>query len=135
MERLVAKYSGAAAMYLVSKKLKKRHNITDERAALYEAAKTWVDALKGRPYCGKLDWFCSLVGQKHKKNAERLDSLFWWLSATGGVKPNLADLAVFGVLRPIRHLQSGKDMVDHTRIGEWYDRMQRAVGDSARVMT
>ncbi|XP_030453666.1 uncharacterized protein LOC115675205 [Syzygium oleosum] len=104
MERLVAKYSGAAAMYLVSKKLKKRHNITDERAALYEAAETWVDALKGRPYCG-------------------------------GVKPNLADLAVFGVLRPIRHLQSGKDMVDHTRIGEWYDRMQRAVGDSARVMT
>lgn len=104
MERLVAKYSGAAAMYLVSKKLKKKHNITDERAALYEAAETWVDALKGRPYCG-------------------------------GVKPNLADLAVFGVLRPIRLLQSGKDMVDHTRIGEWYDRMQRAVGDSARVMT
>ncbi|XP_043808845.1 prostaglandin E synthase 2 isoform X2 [Manihot esculenta] len=41
-ERLVAKYAGAAAMYFVSKKLKKRHNITDERAALYEAAETWV---------------------------------------------------------------------------------------------
>jgi len=64
MERLIAKYSGAAAMYMVSKKLKKRHNITDERAALYEAAETWVDALKGRPFCGKLEWFCSLVGQK-----------------------------------------------------------------------
>ena len=31
----MAKYGGAAAMYFVSKKLKKRHNITDERAALY----------------------------------------------------------------------------------------------------
>ncbi|XP_010069797.2 prostaglandin E synthase 2 [Eucalyptus grandis] len=104
MERLIAKYSGAAAMYMVSKKLKKRHKITDERAALYEAAETWVDALKGRPFCG-------------------------------GAEPNLADLAVFGVLRPIRHLQSGKDMVEHTRIGEWYDRMQHAVGNSTRAMT
>lgn len=59
MERLVAKYSGAAAMYFVSKKLKKKHNISDERAALYEAAETWVEALKGRPFCGKLDWFIS----------------------------------------------------------------------------
>lgn len=51
----------------------------------------------------------------------------------GGSKPNLADLAVFGVLRPIRHLSSGKDMVEHTRIGEWYSKMENVVGDSARV--
>ncbi|GLT34979.1 hypothetical protein SLA2020_094640 [Shorea laevis] len=101
-ERLVAKYAGAAAMYFVSKKLKKRHNITDERAALYEAAETWVDALKGRQYLG-------------------------------GTKPNLADLAVFGVLRPIRHLKSGKDMVEHTQIGEWFSRMENAVGESAGI--
>lgn len=101
-ERLVAKYAGAAAMYFVSKKLKKRHNITDERASLYEAAETWVHALKGRPYLG-------------------------------GSKPNLADLAVFGVLRPIRHLKSGEDMVKHTQIGEWYTRMEGAVGESSRI--
>lgn len=101
-ERLVAKYAGAAAMYFVSKKLKKRYNITDERAALYEAADMWVDALKGRHYLG-------------------------------GSKPNLADLAVFGVLRPIRYLKSGKDMLEHTRIGEWYTRMENAVGESTRI--
>ncbi|GJY29458.1 prostaglandin E synthase 2 [Tanacetum coccineum] len=92
-ERLVAKYGGAAAMYFVSKKLKKRHNITDERKALYEAAETWVDALKGRQYLG-------------------------------GSEPNLGDLAVFGVLRPIRYLTSGKDMVENTHIGEWFTRME-----------
>ncbi|KAJ0781596.1 putative prostaglandin-E synthase [Helianthus annuus] len=92
-ERLVAKYGGAAAMYFVSKKLKKRHNITDERAALYEAADTWVNALNGRQYLG-------------------------------GSEPNLADLSVFGVLRPIRELKSGKDMVENTRIGEWFMRME-----------
>ncbi|XP_027148816.1 prostaglandin E synthase 2-like [Coffea eugenioides] len=103
-ERIIARYAGAAAMYFVSKKLKKRHNITDERAALYDAAETWVDALKGRDFLG-------------------------------GSKPNLADLAVFGVLRPIRHLQSGKDMVEHTRIGEWYSRMEDAVGAPCRLET
>ncbi|KAL5073853.1 hypothetical protein RYX36_012837 [Vicia faba] len=95
-ERLVAKYGGAAAMYFVSKKLKKRHNITDEREALYGAAEQWVDALKGREFLGDLE-------------------------------PNLADLAVFGVLRPIRHLKSGRDMVEHTRIGRWFSEMEHAV--------
>lgn len=42
-------------MYFISKKLKKRHKITDPRAALYEAAETWVDALKGRQYLGLLN--------------------------------------------------------------------------------
>ncbi|KAG7023326.1 Prostaglandin E synthase 2 [Cucurbita argyrosperma subsp. argyrosperma] len=101
-ERISVKYAGAAAMYFVSKKLKKKYNITDERAALYEAAETWVDALAGRDFLG-------------------------------GSKPNLADLAVFGVLRPIRYLRSGKDMVEHTRIGEWYTRMESTVGDSSRL--
>ncbi|XP_057516102.1 uncharacterized protein LOC130797514 [Amaranthus tricolor] len=102
MERIMAKYAGATAMYFVSKKLKKKYNITDERESLYQAAETWVDALKDRPFLG-------------------------------GSKPNLADLAVFGVLRPIRNLQSGRDMVEHTRIGEWYSRMEKMVGESCRV--
>ncbi|EPS70745.1 hypothetical protein M569_04015, partial [Genlisea aurea] len=101
-ERITAKYAGAAAMYFVSKKLKKKYNITDERASLYEAAETWVDALSGRDFLG-------------------------------GTKPNLADLAVFGVLRPIRYLKSGRDMVEHTRIGEWYSRMEAAVNPPSRL--
>ncbi|KAK4351855.1 hypothetical protein RND71_027373 [Anisodus tanguticus] len=101
-ERITAKYAGAAAMYFVSKKLKKKYNITDERAALYEAAETWVDALKGQDFLG-------------------------------GSNPNLADLAVYGVLRPIRYLKSGKDMVENTHIGDWYSRMESAVGVSARI--
>ena len=51
-EKITVKYAGAAAMYFVAKKLKKKYNITDERAALYEAAETWVDALNGREFLG-----------------------------------------------------------------------------------
>ncbi|KAK1261438.1 hypothetical protein QJS04_geneDACA001240 [Acorus gramineus] len=101
-EKFTVKYAGAAAMYMVSKKLKKKYNITDERAALYGAAETWVEALGDRDFLG-------------------------------GSEPNLADLAVFGVLRPIRYLKSGRDMVENTRIGEWYQRMESAVGESARI--
>lgn len=101
-ERLTVKYAGAAAMYMISKKLKKKYSITDERAALYEAAETWSEALDGRDFLG-------------------------------GSKPNLADLAVFGVLRPIRYLKSGRDMIENTSIGEWYQRMENTVGDSSRI--
>ncbi|CAI9273251.1 unnamed protein product [Lactuca saligna] len=101
-EKYTVKYAGAAAMYFVSKKLKKKYNITDERAALYESAETWVNALDGRDFLG-------------------------------GLKPNLADLSVFGVLRPVRYLKAGKDMVEHTRIGDWYSRMEIAVGESSRI--
>ncbi|CAK9179255.1 unnamed protein product [Ilex paraguariensis] len=51
-EKITVKYAGAAAMYFVSKNLKKKYNIFDERAALYEAAETWVDELKGREFLG-----------------------------------------------------------------------------------
>ncbi|KAK8945977.1 hypothetical protein KSP40_PGU018503 [Platanthera guangdongensis] len=101
-ERLTAKYAGATVMYLVSKKLKKKYNITDERAALYEAAETWSKAVDGRDFLG-------------------------------GSRPNLADLSVFGVLRPIRYLKAGREMVENTSIGEWYRRMESAVGKSSRL--
>jgi len=53
-ERFAVKYAGAAAMYMVSKKLKKKYNITDERASLYDAANTWIEALNGREFLGIL---------------------------------------------------------------------------------
>lgn len=67
MERLSAKYAGAGAMYFISKKLKKRHNITDARASLYEAAETWVDALQGRDFLGSSRFitFCTYVITLH----------------------------------------------------------------------
>jgi microsomal prostaglandin-E synthase 2 len=102
MERATGKYFGAAAMYVIGKRLKKRHHIVDERASLYDAADEWVKALDGRQFLG-------------------------------GSKPNLADLAVFGVLRPIRYLDTGRDMLASTKIGEWYSRMEDAVGATARL--
>lgn len=39
-------------MFVVSKKLKNKYGITDERTSLYEAAETWITALNGRDFLG-----------------------------------------------------------------------------------
>ncbi|KAA8492650.1 Prostaglandin E synthase 2 [Porphyridium purpureum] len=94
-----AKYFGSFVMYAVSKKLKKKHNIGDERETLYAEVNAFVDALEGRDFLG-------------------------------GDKPNLADLAIFGVLRSVESMDTFNDMMAHSNIKPWYERMQQQVGDS-----
>uniref|UniRef100_A0A915BZD4 Prostaglandin E synthase 2 n=2 Tax=Parascaris univalens TaxID=6257 RepID=A0A915BZD4_PARUN len=51
-ERYLAVYAGAAVMLFVSKKLKKKHGIVDERAAIVDACNQWVAALGDRSFLG-----------------------------------------------------------------------------------
>ncbi|XP_018529201.1 prostaglandin E synthase 2 [Lates calcarifer] len=96
-EGFFAKYVGAAAMFLISKRLKSRHNLQDDvRQDLYKAVNDWVAA----------------IGKKRK--------------FMGGDHPNLADLAVFGVLRVMEGLQAFDDMMENTKVKHWYRRMERA---------
>ncbi|NP_956574.2 prostaglandin E synthase 2 [Danio rerio] len=96
-EGFFAKYFGAAAMWIISKRLKYKHNLqADVRQDLYKAVNDWVAAI------GKNKQFM------------------------GGDEPNLADLAVFGVLRVMEGLQSFDDMMEHTKVKKWYSRMQKA---------
>ncbi|XP_030317063.1 prostaglandin E synthase 2 isoform X3 [Calypte anna] len=98
LEGLFAKYMGALAMFFISKRLKKRHHLQDNvREDLYEAVDKWVKA----------------VG-KHR--------LFM-----GGNQPNLADLAVYGVLRVMEGLEAFDDMMVHTKVQPWYQRMEEVI--------
>ncbi|XP_053481961.1 prostaglandin E synthase 2 [Ictalurus furcatus] len=97
-EGFFAKYVGAAAMWLISKRLKNRHNLQDDvRQDLYKAVNDWVAAI------GKKKTFM------------------------GGENPNLADLAVFGVLRVMEGLEAFDDMMENTKVKKWYRRMQDAM--------
>ncbi|XP_017404518.1 prostaglandin E synthase 2 isoform X1 [Cebus imitator] len=102
VEGAVAKYMGAAAMYLISKRLKSRHHLQDNvREDLYEAANKWVAAVgKDRPFMG-------------------------------GQRPNLADLAVYGVLRVMEGLDAFDDLMQHTHIQPWYLRVERAITEAS----
>ncbi|XP_030629582.1 prostaglandin E synthase 2 [Chanos chanos] len=96
-EGFFAKYVGAAAMWIISKRLKNKHNLQEDvRQDLYKAVNEWVAA----------------IGKKRK--------------FMGGENPNLADLAVFGVLRVMEGLQAFDDMMENTKVKNWYRRMEKA---------
>lgn len=91
-------------MYVISKLvLKKKHGIEDERAALYDA----------------LNDFAAAVGPKR-------DFL-------GGKHPCLADTATFGVLRAVKGMDTFADVMQHTAIAPWYQRMDQLVGEGSQV--
>nr|XP_031533476.1 prostaglandin E synthase 2 isoform X2 [Vicugna pacos] len=82
------------------KEARTHHLRDDVREDLYEAANKWVAA----------------VGK---------DRPFM-----GGQKPNLADLAVYGVLRVMEGLEAFDDMMRHTRIQPWYLRVEKAIAEA-----
>ncbi|KAK6306544.1 hypothetical protein J4Q44_G00234690 [Coregonus suidteri] len=95
-EGFFAKYVGAAAMFVISKRLKSRHNLQDDvRQDLYKAVNDWVAA----------------IGKK---------------KFMGGDQPNLADLAVYGILRVMEGLEAWDDMMENTKVKSWYRCMEKA---------
>ncbi|XP_069465262.1 prostaglandin E synthase 2 isoform X2 [Ambystoma mexicanum] len=101
VEGFFAKYFGAAAMFVIGKRLKSRHNLQDDvREDLYKAADDWVKA----------------VG-KHRR-------------FLGGDEPNLADLAVYGVLRVTEGLEAFDDVMSNSKIRPWYLRMEKAIQEN-----
>ncbi|KAJ8286458.1 hypothetical protein GJAV_G00039470 [Gymnothorax javanicus] len=98
VDGFVARYLGAAAMFFFSKLLKFRHRLQDDvREDLYRAVNEWVVA----------------IGRKRKY--------------MGGPQPNLADLAVYGVLRVMEGLKSFDDIMENTKVKAWYQRVEKAV--------
>ncbi|KAJ8975906.1 hypothetical protein NQ317_011377 [Molorchus minor] len=86
-------------MWLIGKRLKKRHHLKEDvRQSLYDECNKWVKA----------------VNAKGKK-------------FMGGDHPNLADLAVYGILNSIEGCVAFKDLVDHTNIRRWYFDMKESV--------
>ena len=76
---------------------------------------------------------------RHNLKGEVRESLYdecnYWLKAIkskrtkymGGDSPNLADLAVYGVLSSIEGCDAFKDLLSATKIGEWYFSMKENV--------
>uniref|UniRef100_A0A915DBE2 Prostaglandin E synthase 2 n=1 Tax=Ditylenchus dipsaci TaxID=166011 RepID=A0A915DBE2_9BILA len=97
MERYLAIYVGAAFMWQISKMLKKRHKIDDERKAMADA----------------FDHFLSMKGS-HR-------------TFLGGDLPNLGDLALYGAINSFEGCTAFQEMRKETEIGKWFDDVHRAV--------
>lgn len=98
-ERYLVIYVGAAAMWLIGKRLKYKYGLEqDVRESLYMDCNIWMAQVKKRG------------GKFH-----------------GGDQPDLADLAVYGCLGAIAGCEAFADALANTNIGKWYDRMKEAV--------
>ena len=98
-----ARVAGAVMMWGISNKLKKKYGIEGN--------------LREELYmCG--DHWVEALGDR--------DFL-------GGNQPNLADLAVFGVVKSVTGTDAFMDLMHHTQIGKWYERMMGEVSTSSRV--
>ncbi|XP_047135790.1 prostaglandin E synthase 2 isoform X1 [Hydra vulgaris] len=101
IERTVAYYSGAVAMYIIGKRIKKRYHLKDDvRASMYEEAQNWTKAVGENKYLG-------------------------------GSHPNLADLNMYGVISAIEGLDAFHDLMANTEIQPWYNRMKQQVKSHA----
>jgi microsomal prostaglandin-E synthase 2 len=98
-ERSIIIFVGAWAMYFIGNRLKKKYQLKDDvRESLYDECNYWMRAVRAK-------------GSKFM----------------GGDRPNLADLAVYGVLCSIEGCQAFKDALVHTKIKHWYYAMKDVV--------
>jgi len=64
-----------------------------------------------------------------------------WVSALGqkdfmgGAAPDLADLAVFGVLRAAQGFETSHQLLLQSEVGPWYKRMAAVVGERSHCRT
>jgi len=105
-ERTLVIYVGALAMWMIGKRLQKRHNLkTDVRQSLYEESDIWMKTIQ-------------------KKGGDFM----------GGSKPNLADLAVYGVLNSIEGCEAFNDLSSNSEIiSKWYRKVQENLKDPSRL--
>lgn len=98
-ERYTVIYVGSIAMWLISKKLKKRYELDDDvRKTFYKEINYWLNGIKTRGG-----------------------------TFMGGNKPDLSDLAVFGLLQSIEGCSAFKDLLDNTNLAGWYNAMKKKV--------
>uniref|UniRef100_A0A0K8TJ45 Prostaglandin E synthase 2 n=3 Tax=Lygus hesperus TaxID=30085 RepID=A0A0K8TJ45_LYGHE len=91
---------GSGVMWMLGKRLQKKYNLKqDVRLSLYDSCNNWLKLLKTRGT------------QFH-----------------GGSKPDLADLAVYGVLSSIEGCAAFADLRKNTKISGWYESMKASVG-------
>lgn len=103
LQRSTIRYIGAAAMYVIGKRLKKKYNVADEREAIHGAVAEWMGGVR--------------------------DTGGVFLN--GGDRPGVADLSVYGVLKAISTFDTFADIrTRNEEFAQWFDRMKLIVGDS-----
>lgn len=105
-ERATIRYTGAMAMYMIGKKLKRRHNVENEREAMHAAVDAWMGGIRE----GGGDF------------------------VAGRATPGVADLSVYGVMKAIETFDTFDEVRDRNKeFARWFDRVREAIGESSQT--
>lgn len=102
--KVCAEFFGATFMVNLSKRLKKKYGLDEN--------------VRHSLYVAVNDWLKELDGAKFH----------------GGDSPDLADLAVYGTLKSMEDMEAFLDMLQYTKIGPWYGRMQKLCEKNSRMI-
>ncbi|GMH39397.1 hypothetical protein BSKO_07295 [Bryopsis sp. KO-2023] len=102
VSRHAARAFGSATMWAIGKRMPKKYSIEGD--------------LREALYSDANEWIEAIGKRKFM----------------GGNQPNLADLAVFGVLRAIIGTDAFADVMEHSELLPWFTRMADVVGDTSR---
>lgn len=106
-QRASIRYTGAAAMYFIGRRLKKKYDINDERQEIHAAIHDWMKAIND----GGTDF---LDGQK---------------------TPGVVDLSMYGVLKAIETFDTFDELrKQNGDFASWYDRVKEIVGTSTQTV-
>jgi len=126
--------------------------------AIYNTTKNALQSFNYITKIGKFNWLekltikylgafvMTLVAKKIKKR-EQIDDPIKFLKTMasewadgvdgrpfmGGSEPNAADIAVFGITRPVEDLEAGKILNDNPAFSEWRNRVKEKVSKTAGV--
>ncbi|ESO04932.1 hypothetical protein HELRODRAFT_78591 [Helobdella robusta] len=118
---------GSAAMYFVGKILKRRHKLPDDvRDSLYEACNEWCRNISSTDKTSKEQKKDTIFSPKFTKNTTLEKEIFY-----GGKEPNLADLAVYGVLNAMEGTAAFSDVLNHTPIARWFYAVKSEINSRA----
>ncbi|KAL1130728.1 hypothetical protein AAG570_011969 [Ranatra chinensis] len=106
LERKFVTYVGATAMWMIGKQIKKKYQLKDDvRESLYDGVNTWLKEVRSKKNLGDFH---------------------------GGKDPDLADLAVYGVLNSIEGCQAFSDLNRVTRLAVWYEKVKQRLATPLR---
>ena len=138
-ERFVVVYIGSAAMWIIGKRLKKRHGLKPGNiltAIGHPSQKLVALFLHCAFFMQIVNIFSNCIHTDVRQSL--YDETNVWLKAIkarggkylGGQNPNLADLAVFGALSAIEGCEAFSDLCANTKIKTWYDLVKQSVKSS-----
>jgi len=102
-QKTYTKYIGAGVMYLIGRRLTKRHGLdaTNVRLDLYAGANKWLHGVGNNKFMG-------------------------------GDQPDLADISMFGMCSAFEGMECWQDLVQHTKIEPWYNRVKAVLQERSK---